>query len=263
LVIAPEALFLTGRGTAGGIWYRLAVPHRLRFYIQNANGYARFWRIQETKTSRDPFALTINIHGLNAIDATLIGRWPPRSYSNARLAGGIELPYLEMERLAYPAKHLTLHPDGTFHLRLADGHDPPYLDRLRKVSPPGPLTAASARSLQFHVLSDRAERYRVVDARPKEPACVLPAREGEVVLMTTWASGADYDLESEVRREVGHLPVVKDIMVATWDSTKVAFVQWRERPPSAAFASRHDGTMVSFRTNQRDGDARITSYAFA
>ena len=117
----------------------------LRIYVQTDRGFARLFRVDELGSGEESFAVNLVVHGLESRTPTLVGRWPDRRVSTADLQSPLSLDYTGMEKVGAAANHLTVHVDGTVHLRLKDGEPPYYRDRMVKIAPHGPLGRESSR----------------------------------------------------------------------------------------------------------------------
>ncbi len=218
----------------------MAKIERTRIYIQSGGrSPSRFMWFHNPK----PNEMLMGISGLSSPSAVLDSEFPERIVSAGEMRN-LRFLYTDAKKVLKPIDHITMHPDGTFHIRTRD--EGLYIHELRRVEPVSPDTSPF---LEFIVLSDRARMYASATDKPKTPNQVLTTQPDEAVQIMGVFSGSRYDLETVFAGMITGLGVKGGAPCLRLGSdTLKGLLYWQvQNPPEAIFSNRPRGTMLHFR----------------
>src|SRR5688572_28426242 len=183
----------------------MAIPDPTRFYARTQDGLHRaiMW-VQNVR----PNEMLLGFYGLNQNVSLLRGEWPDREVGPDEFTQRYR--WEEMQNVGQRFDHITCHPDGKFHVKVAGG-GVPYRHELKRVEPLGPDTPLF---LEFMVLTDRIGNYQVTLEESKTPNCVVSATHDESLAFLGFFAGSKYDLMRHVgARLEGRLPFHQAFLV--------------------------------------------------
>ena len=187
-----------------------------------------------------PNEMILGVYGYDGQSATISHMWPDVE-GKPGLETKVSFKFNDAETVDLPLDHFTFHADGTFHAKVSDS------DSIYQYEVPleNPITSSSPPFLYALVLTNRAEKYQIVDEQVKFPHMWIGQKELETSLIKAIFYGSDYPLNL-----IKHVPKGEGSTGAiTWKSSTINGVIYSKMTdmPDNVYQNHPGGTIITFR----------------
>jgi hypothetical protein len=212
----------------------------VRLYIRRNSDYGRLMWFHNNK----PNEVLIGFYGLYEKQPVLQGIFPERQVMSNYLKD-LLFEYPQIRPINEKIDHITCHADGTFHIKTLGGREV-YRETMKRVEPLGPDTATF---LEFIVLTQMPDKYRITTTEPQKPHIFVDHLDNHIFIIEGRFSGANHkELEKEVSGRLGQIGVIIAPGFRLDASTirGLLFVQ-ALRMSQDTLINRPDGTIILFK----------------
>lgn len=163
-------------------------------YFQNTGtSFPRLMWFRENKENE----MLLGFSGLEIKESTLLFQFEDKEVSKSELSA-IKFEYKNIKEVNKRFDHISCHANGRFHIKLKNEKDL-YIHKMQRIQPLGERTP---RFLDFIIITDARQKYKVIDDKPKLPYVTLPiCSENEGFTIRGWFSGSKFEIESEIIEE--------------------------------------------------------------
>lgn len=232
----------------------------LRFYFRlDDNRLARFMWFGFSSSSEIEFAM--NCYGLTSEIPCLSYEYPTLFVSDEE-AKSITFTYQDAIKRGFEVDHFTVHQSGRFHMKKAKEPDAPYIHQLQGVKP---LDQETGVFLDMRIFSDVVGKYTCFVPYPLPKSLGIPARENEIVLISAFFSGREFNLADWVVKSFGNMMANQQLLCnVTGKHAQAIF--WETGRVKATEENRKDypgGTILAFFFNNIEGGKIVKAFHFA
>jgi len=206
--------------------------------------------------------MMLGIYGLNHKQPFLTLEFPEYILPDSKL-NAINYKYKDATQVNKQLDHITCHNDGKFHLRTKNDENDRYIHGLKSNTPLGPDVPIF---LQFQIISDITENYKITKKSPKNPYVLLQISDNECLSLRGAFSGINFDLKKEIAQTLSALnngnPFSQPAIVLNSNSLQGIFFWQKMALIGDAKKNRPAGTIVSFMFNTENGENLIKTFIF-
>jgi hypothetical protein len=203
--------------------------------------------------------MLIGFYGLNSNEASLKFVYPEKVFSNEELRT-LTFTYPDFIEADEKVDHITVHADGTFHIKVKNPSQL-YRDTMKRTVPLGANTSVF---LEMMIITDLTKKYKKIANPLKYPHIWIDSNENEFFIIECVFSGAHYSLEPFI---LSRLTTTKRYNVPCLhlnSSTIRGYIcPVKKRIPLELLKNRPDGTIILFKFPTMDNRYRIKGFIFA
>ena len=161
-----------------------------RVYFRRDSDFSRVMWFHNNKENE----MLIGFYGLSQKKPILKSIFPDRQVTLVDLKA-LSFSYAAIKSVNKKIDHITVHGDGTFHIKTIGGREI-YMDTLKRVEPLGPYTPTF---LDFIVLTHTPDKYKMTTTQPKKPSTWIDSQDDRIFIIEGKFAGANYEkLEKEM-----------------------------------------------------------------
>lgn len=221
-----------------------------RVYLQSGEG--RFARLLWFKNNKDNEML-MGFSGLSQKQPILSWTFPEFETDDEKV-GSLTYNWKDAEKVEKRVDHVTIHADGTFHIKTKEREDL-YIHEVKR---PGAVGVDSSTFLEFIVMSDICRNYKCTAGSPRKGDMAFGIEQDHVLWLRGMFSGINYDLEDYALRLVGPENLRRgELTIRMPCRTLKGILLFRNLgpPPRTSYGTRPPGTQAFF--NLKVGDKAL------